>query len=149
MSGFGAKLGASLELTRRLEQAYGELLRSYGELVELLGESGLLELVELYEEYSGCSVEETWVLNKVKKKYYYYYLKCADGRSIYLGKSPGSINVLKQVGKRALELKNAVDEAGRAISELGDHLKQYILDLHLIATIMSTEHYESTLKREQ
>ena len=138
MSELGVKLRASLELIRRLELVYGELLRSYGELVELLRESGLLELVELYEKYSGCSVEETWVLNKAKKKYYYYYLKCTDGRSIYLGKSPSRINMLKQIGKRALELKNTVDEARRAISELGDHLKQYILDLHLIATITST-----------
>ena len=138
MSELGVKLRASLELIRRLELVYGELLRSYGELVELLRESGLLELVELYEKYSSCSVEETWVLNKLKKKYYYYYSKCIDGRSIYLGKSPGSINMFKQISKRALELKNTVDEARRAIGELGDHLKQYILDLHLIITITST-----------
>jgi len=147
MSELGVKLRASLELIKRLELVYGELLRSYGELVELLRESGLLELVELYEKYSGCSIEETWVLNKAKKKYYYYYLKCIDGRSIYLGKSPGSISTFKQVGKRALELKNTVDEARRAISELGEQLKQYILDLYLIAAVTSTSTPTSTREK--
>jgi len=132
------KLHVDVKIAQQIEEVYSKLLSDYRELVELLRKARLLELIELYDKYKNCSVEETWVLNKLKKKYYYYYLKCRDSNtSIYLGKSTYRISLLKSIGKRAVELKNVIDNTRVTLDVLGDHLKQYLTDLHVLVNIVA------------
>ena len=132
------KLHVDVKIAQQIEDVYNKLINDYKELVELLRKARLLELIELYDKYKNCSVEETWVLNKLKKKYYYYYLKCRDSNtSIYLGKSTYRISLLKSIGKRAVELKNVIDNTRVTLDVLGDHLKQYLTDLHVLVNIVA------------
>jgi len=136
------KLHVDVKIAQQIEEVYSKLLSDYRELVELLRKARLLELIELYEKYKNCSVEETWVLNKLKKKYYYYYLKCKDSNtststSIYLGKSTHNFNLLKRMGERAVELKNIIDNTRVTLEVLGDYLKQYLTDLHILVNIVT------------
>ncbi|GEM_PF-1041443 len=64
--------------TKQLVQFVSELLR---ELDKRL--SNAINYLDS-SEYSNCWIQVTWVYNKLKRKYYYPYLKCRDGRSIYL-----------------------------------------------------------------
>jgi hypothetical protein len=122
------RLAVNIELFSQVERYYKMFVNSYRDLVEVLRRLKLLELVDFYKKYKNCSIEETWVLNKQKKKYYYYYLKCKEGgpRSIYLGRSLGSYNTLRQVSKRAFELKQLIDKVGELLIEFEKELLLYM-----------------------
>jgi len=122
------RLAVNIELFSQVERYYKMFVNSYRDLVEVLRRLKLLELVDFYKKYKNCSIEETWVLNKQKKKYYYYYLKCKEGgpRSIYLGRSLGSYNTLRQVSKRAFELKQLIDRVGELLIEFEKGLLLYM-----------------------
>jgi len=122
------RLVVNIELFSQVERYYKMFVNSYRDLVEVLRRLKLLELVDFYKKYKNCSIEETWVLNKQKKKYYYYYLKCKEGgpRSIYLGRSLGSYNTLRQVSKRAFELKQLIDRVGELLIEFEKDLLLYM-----------------------
>jgi hypothetical protein len=122
------RLAVNIELFSQVERYYKMFVNSYRDLVEILRRLKLLELVDFYKKYKNCSIEETWVLNKQKKKYYYYYLKCKEGgpRSIYLGRSLGSYNTLRQVSKRAFELKQLIDRVGELLIEFEKELLLYM-----------------------
>jgi hypothetical protein len=122
------RLAVNIELFSQVERYYKMFVNSYRDLVEVLRRLKLLELVDFYKKYKNCSIEETWVLNKQKKKYYYYYLKCKEGgpRSIYLGRSLGSYNTLRQVSKRAFELKQLIDRVGELLIEFEKELLLYM-----------------------
>ncbi|MCC6034554.1 MAG: hypothetical protein LM567_03530 [Desulfurococcaceae archaeon] len=122
------RLAVNIELFSQVERYYKMFVNSYRDLVEVLRRLKLLELVDFYKKYKNCSIEETWVLNKQKKKYYYYYLKCKKGgpRSIYLGRSLGSYSTLRQVSKRAFELKQLIDRVGELLIEFEKELLLYM-----------------------
>lgn|GEM_PF-1451903 len=131
----------SAELFNQAEECYKRLVEDYRELVEVLRRLKLLELVDFYEKYRNCSVEKTWVLNKQKKKYYYYYLKCKGGepRSIYLGRSLGAYNKLKQVSKRAFELKQLIIRVGELLVEIEKEVLLYMENLKQIGEIITLQ----------
>ncbi len=135
------ELVVSVELFNQVEECCRRLVENYRELVEALRRLKLLELVEFYEKYKNCSVEETWVLNKQKKKYYYYYLKCKGGepRSIYLGRSLGAYNVLRQVSKRAFELKQLIDKVGELLVEVEKEILLYIDNLKQLRKVITLQ----------
>jgi len=135
-------LAVNVKLIDELEKTYRELVQKQRELIDLLRALKLLELINFYEKYSSCSVEETWVLNKIKKKYYYYYVKCKDGRSIYLGKSPEYFNVLKKAAQSAVRLKEVVDDVNRSLGVLGEQLMLYIQDIKNISMLHVEEKRE-------
>jgi len=77
----------------------------------------------LLERYRGCSIEITWVKNKVGAKYWYPYLKCRDGSSIYLGNKPGLKHLVERtkslswLRRRYLEATRTIREAIHAIRD--------------------------------
>ncbi len=79
-------------------------------------------IFDRYAVYKGCSIETTWVRNKVGRKYYYPYLKCRRA-SIYLGNKPALMRMinmyksLKDIYRHKRKLIGIIDTM---LGHLGD-----------------------------
>jgi hypothetical protein len=126
-------------LIERLHGGLEQLRASYDFMVELVRESGLLDLAELYEDLKNCTEELTWVLNKAGKRYYYYYLKCKGRRprSIYVGKSPEGYNQLRRAAALAHELKARVEALQVAIRELERAVEELRANAAMVESALS------------
>lgn len=74
----------------------------------------------LAERFSGCTEEYTYVYNSQRKAYHYWYIKCPGKKpsSIYLGKSGGGLQAIKNAGKASEEYTRALHAAIRAVEEM-------------------------------
>ncbi len=95
--------------------------------------SGALHYLDMYK---NCSVELTWVRNKVGRHYYYYYLKCRDGRpkSVYLGNKHKLMAKIQRIKSIRSELRIA-HRIYRLINELSVWITHLNYILPLIRTI--------------
>jgi len=109
------------------------------ELVELavhvLGELDrrVSRALRYLDMYKSCSVEVTWVKNKIGRKYYYPYLKCRDGSSIYLGNKPRIRAEIMRIKSIRSEL-----QAARRIHQLIAELRIWIDHLNHILPLIKT-----------
>lgn len=92
--------------------------------------SGALRYLDMYK---NCSIEVTWVKNKIGRKYYYPYLKCRDGSSIYLGNKPRIRAEIMRIKSIRSEL-----QAARRIHQLISELRIWVDHLNHILPLIKT-----------
>ena len=97
---------------------------------------------EVLDMYTGCSVEVTWVKNKIGRKYYYPYLKCKDGTSIYLGNKPGLRAKIQKIKSIKSELRTTL-----RILRLVNELMVWIGHLNYILPLTKTIEEQVEKKR--
>jgi prefoldin subunit 5 len=99
----------------------------------------------LAEKFSGCTEEYTYVYNSQRKAYHYWYIKCPGKKpsSIYLGKSGGGLQAVKNAGRASEEYTKALHTAMKAVEEMKRALEAVKTLVETLARIEKTESHKS------